>query len=86
MGHAISVRSSDHLTIEMNPLTNPYLWVAVTLTTIFQLMLIYVPALRDFFGTQFLTKEELLICLGFSTLLFVWVELEKLFARWYHRR
>jgi len=81
MGHAISVRSSDHLTIEMNPLTNPYLWVAVTLTTIFQLMLIYVPPLRDFFGTQFLTKEELLICLGFSTLLFVWVELEKLFAR-----
>jgi Ca2+-transporting ATPase len=86
MGHAISVRSSDHLTIEMNPLTNPYLWVAVTLTTIFQLMLIYVPPLRDFFGTQFLTKEELLICLGFSTLLFVWVELEKLFTRWYHRR
>ena len=86
MGHAISVRSSDHLTIEMNPFTNPYLWIAVTLTTIFQLMLIYVPALRDFFGTQFLTKEELLICLGFSTLLFVWVELEKLFTRWYHRR
>jgi Ca2+-transporting ATPase len=86
MGHAISVRSSDRLSIEMNPFTNPYLWVAVIVTTIFQLMLIYVPHLRNFFGTQFLTKEELLICLGFSSLLFVWVELEKLFTRWYRRR
>ena len=49
-------------------------------------MLIYVTALRDFLGPQFLSKEDFLICLGFSTLLFVWVELEKLFTRWYHRR
>jgi Ca2+-transporting ATPase len=52
--------------------------VAVVLTTILQLMLIYVEPLRNFFGTQVLSLPELAICFGFSTLMFVWVELEKL--------
>ncbi|OKH22316.1 magnesium-transporting ATPase [Hydrococcus rivularis NIES-593] len=86
MGHAIAVRSSTRLTIEMNPLSNPYLLAAVAITTIFQLMLIYVEPLRRFFGTQFLTMEQLLICIGFSTLMFVWVELEKLLIRWFLSR
>jgi P-type Ca2+ transporter type 2C len=86
MGHAIAVRSSTRLTIEMNPLSNPYLLGAVAVTTALQLMLIYVAPLRNFFGTQILTLEQLLICLGFSSLMFVWVELEKLFIRLYRSR
>ncbi|MGH2415454.1 MAG: HAD-IC family P-type ATPase, partial [Microcystaceae cyanobacterium] len=86
MGHAIAVRSNTRLTIEMNLFSNPYLLAAVTVTTILQLMLIYVEPLRNFFGTQLLTMEQLLLCLGFSSLMFVWVELEKLFIRWYHAR
>jgi Ca2+-transporting ATPase len=65
----------------MNPFSNPYLLGAVILTTTLQLMLIYVPALRSFFGTQLLTQEQLLICFGFSALMFIWVELEKVFFR-----
>ncbi len=84
MGHAIAVRSDTQLTIELNPFTNLYVWGAVIFTTLLQLMLVYVPPLRDFFGTQALTFQELVICFGFSTLMFVWVELEKLFLRWYH--
>jgi Ca2+-transporting ATPase len=84
MGHAIAARSNTRLAIEMNPFSNPYLLGAVTVTTALQLMLVYVPFLRDFFGTELLTLDELLICLAFSSLLFVWVELEKLFIRWYH--
>ena len=83
MGHAIAIRSNTQLTIELNPKTNPYVWGAVILTTILQLMLIYVPPLRAFFGTHFLNLGELLICLGFSMLMFVWIELEKLFIRWF---
>ena len=83
MGHAIAVRSSSRLTIEMNPFSNVYVWGAVLVTTVLQLMLIYVEPLRLFFGTQVLNATELAICFGFSTLLFVWVELEKLFIRWY---
>ncbi|MGJ3252902.1 MAG: cation-translocating P-type ATPase [Elainellaceae cyanobacterium] len=83
MGHAIAVRSNSRLTIEMNPFSNPFVWGAVLLTTVLQLMLIYVPPLRNFFGTEVLSASELLICFGFSSLMFIWVELEKIFIRWY---
>ncbi len=86
MGHAMAIRSNSRLTIELNPRSNPFLLIAVSLTSLLQLMLIYVPPLREFFGTHFLSLPELLICLGVSSLMFVWVELEKLFYRWYVRR
>ena len=86
MGHAIAVRSNSRLTIELNPFSNPYLLWAVAVTTALQLMLVYVPPLQSFFGTQALSWEQLLICFGFSALMFVWVELEKLFIRFYKRR
>jgi Ca2+-transporting ATPase len=86
MGHAIAVRSDTRLTIEMNPVSNPYVLMAVVATAILQMMLIYVPPLREFFGTQVLSLTELLVCLGFSSLMFVWVELEKLLIRWWNHR
>ncbi|NJK48616.1 cation-translocating P-type ATPase [Candidatus Gracilibacteria bacterium] len=81
MGHAIAVRSNTRLMLEIDLFSNPYLLSSVAVTTILQLMLIYIAPLRDFFGTHFLTLEQLLICLGFSALMFVWIELEKLFIR-----
>ncbi len=82
MGHALAIRSNTRLTIEMNPFSNPYVLGAVVLTTILQMMLIYVPPLRAFFGTHILSLPELAICYGFSALMFVWIEAEKLFIRW----
>lgn len=86
MGHALAIRSNTQLIIEMNLFSNPYILWAVIGTTFLQLLLIYVPPLQSFFGTQPLTMLELSICLGFSALMFVWVELEKLFIRWFGRR
>ena len=86
MGHAIAVRSDFKLTIEMNPFSNPYVLGAVVLTSALQLMLIYVAPLRNFFGTHLLSSTELLICVGFSMLMFVWIELEKLFQPWFLRQ
>jgi P-type Ca2+ transporter type 2C len=86
MGHALAVRSNARLTVELDPLSNPFLLLAVGLTTVLQLMLIYVPQLRDFFGTHWLNATELLICLGVSSLLFVWVELEKWVMRRFLKR
>ncbi|NET32482.1 MAG: cation-translocating P-type ATPase [Cyanothece sp. SIO1E1] len=86
MGHALAVRSNTQLTLELNPFSNPYLLAAVVLTTLLQLMLIYVEPLRHFFGTHLLSPLELGICFGFSALVFVWVESEKLFLRWYKKR
>lgn len=85
MGHAIAVRSSTRLTIEMNLFSNPFVLISVVITTILQLMLIYLEPLRNFFGTHLLSPTELLVCFGFSTLMFVWVELEKIVIRIYKR-
>jgi Ca2+-transporting ATPase len=65
----------------MNPFSNPFVLGSVILTTILQLMLIYVPPLQSFFGTHPLSLEELAICIGFSALMFVWIEGEKIFFR-----
>ncbi|UKO97222.1 cation-translocating P-type ATPase [Nostoc sp. UHCC 0870] len=81
MGHAIAIRSNNRLTIEINPFSNLFVLGAVIVTTILQLMLVYVPPLRAFFGTQWLPPTELAICFGFSALMFVWIEMEKLFFR-----
>ena len=83
MGHAIAVRSNYRLTLELNFFSNPYLLASVAVTTALQLMLVYVPWLQDFFGTEALTLTELLVCIGFSTLIFIWVELEKLVMKWF---
>ena len=81
MGHAIAVRSRDRLAIEMSQFSNPYVLLAVCVTTVLQLLLVYLPPLRSFFGTHYLSFTELMVCVGFSSLLFVWIELEKLFIR-----
>lgn len=82
MGHALAVRS-EKLTLQMNPFSNLFLLGAVVVTTLLQLMLVYVEPLRNFFGTNLLNGQELLICIGFSALMFVWIEMEKLIIRWY---
>jgi P-type Ca2+ transporter type 2C len=82
MGHAIAIRSSSKLTIQLNPFSNPYLLGSVVVTSLLQLLLIYVAPLRNFFGTHYLTLEELGVCVGASALMFVWIELEKLFINW----
>ncbi|WP_339376524.1 cation-translocating P-type ATPase [Calothrix sp. NIES-2098] len=81
MGHAIAMRSNNRLAIEINPFSNIYLLGTVVLMTILQMMLIYIPPLRSFFGTHLLDGTQLAVCLGFSGLMFVWVELEKIFFR-----
>lgn len=86
MGHALAVRSDTRLTVQLNPFSNPYLLAAVSITTVLQLMLIYVAPLREFFGTHWLNGTELAICIGFSSLMFVWIEMEKLVKRWWKSR
>jgi Ca2+-transporting ATPase len=58
---------------------------AVVLTTALQLALLYVPALAKFFGTVPLSARDLGICIGFSLLLFFYLELEKVWRLWRRR-
>ncbi len=86
MGHALTCRSDKKLIVELSPFSNPYLLVSVIFTTVLQLALLYVPELRQFFGTEALSASELGLCFGFSMLLILWVESEKIIARWWQRR
>ena len=86
MGHALAIRSNTRLFIEVNPLSNPFMLISVVVTVILQLMVIYVEPLRNFFGTYYLSFTELMVCVGFSAMVFVWIELEKLFIRQVNRR
>ena len=83
MGHALAIRSNTRLFAEVSPFSNPFMLVSVVVTIVLQLLLIYVEPLRNFFSTHYLSFTELLVCVGFSALIFVWIELEKLFIRWF---
>ena len=84
MGHALSARSQLPL-LRVMPLSNPTLLWAVGLTTALQLLLLYVRPLAQFFGTQPLSGTDLLTCIGFSLLLFVYLEAEKIAQQWRRR-
>ena len=81
MGHALSARSDLPLA-QVAPFSNPWLLWAVVLTTGLQMLLLYVPALAKFFGTAPLGGQELLVCMGFSLIFFLYLELEKIWRLW----
>jgi P-type Ca2+ transporter type 2C len=86
MGHALAVRSVNKLVIEINPFSNPLLLCAIMGTIILQLAVVYITPLRSFFGTHPLSLFELGTCFGCSLLIFIWIEGEKLFVRWFQSK
>jgi P-type Ca2+ transporter type 2C len=86
MGHALAVRSVNKLVIEINPFSNPLLLWAILGTILLQLAVVYIAPLRSFFGTHPLSLFELGVCFGCSLLIFIWIEGEKLFVRWFRSR
>jgi Ca2+-transporting ATPase len=85
MGHALSARSERPL-FQVKPFSNPWLLWAVVLTTLLQLVLLYVPVLSGFFGTVPLAADDLLVCVGMSLLFFVYLEAEKVLRSWRQHR
>jgi Ca2+-transporting ATPase len=84
MGHALAARSDLPL-VQVNPFSNPWLIGAVVLTSALQMALLYVPALSNFFETTPLSLQDLGICVGFSLLFFLYLELEKVWRQWRRR-
>ena len=85
MGHALSARS-DRPLLQVNPFSNPWLLWAVVFTSGLQLLLLYVPWLSRFFGTEPLAFADLMVCVGVSLLFFTYLEAEKVFRQWWNRR
>ncbi len=75
---ALAMRSERDLIIRRGLFSNKAMLGAVLLTFGLQMVVIFVPWLQGVFQTQPLTGQELLICLGVSTVGFWAVELQKL--------
>jgi Ca2+-transporting ATPase len=81
MGHALAVRSERQSLHRLGLGSNPSLLAVVLLTLALLMALLYVPVCNDIFQTQPLGLGELLFCLAISAVVFIAVELEKLFIR-----
>jgi Ca2+-transporting ATPase len=77
MAHALSARS-DRPLLRVAPFSHPWLLVAVLLTSLLQLALLYVPPLAHFFGTTPLAGPDLGRCAAVSLVFLLYLELEKL--------
>ncbi len=82
MGNALAIRSNRDSLFSIGLLSNRFMVVAVAITFVLQLALIYVPFLQNIFSTVALTLNQLVISLLLSLVVFVAIELEK----WGRRR
>jgi Ca2+-transporting ATPase len=79
--HALVIRSETESLFAIGLFSNPQLLLAVLLTIVLQLVVIYVPFFNDVFQTSPLEMRELLVCFLLPLVVFVLVELEKLASR-----
>ncbi len=81
MGYVMAIRSSRDSLLTIGPFSNRALVGAVLLTTVLQILVIYLPFAQQIFNTQALPLSDLLISLILSTSLFWAVEIQKWFMR-----
>ena len=80
--HSLAVRSVEASLFKTGLFSNRPMLVAVSLTVMLQLAVIYVPALNSIFHTEALPLFDLLVCFALSSLVLIAVEFEK----WLRRR
>jgi Ca2+-transporting ATPase len=81
LAHVMAIRSDRESLFTVGVLTNRPMVIAVVLTVILQLLLIYVPALNRVFDTAPLTLPELGLCFACAALVLAAVEIEKALVR-----
>jgi len=86
LGHALAVRSERDSLFTIGVFSNKPLLIAITLTLLLQMGVVYLPFMQKLFNTQPLRLTDLLISLALSTVIFWVVELEKLLIRRTERR
>lgn len=84
--HVMAIRSSDRSLFSQGLFSNMPMLLALAVTFMLQMMVVYVPFFNEPFRTQPLTTEELLIVVAISSVVFWVVEIEKWFRRRYARR
>ena len=77
MGHALAVRSERFGIWKIGYTSNMAVIGAISLTVLLQIGLLYVPFLRDFFGTVALPPVGFFICVALAVITYVAVEADK---------
>jgi P-type Ca2+ transporter type 2C len=77
LGHVLAIRAETDSLFTQGVFSNRMLIGAVLLTFGLQMATIYVPWLNPIFKTEALTLDELVFCLGMSSVVFFGVEIEK---------
>jgi Ca2+-transporting ATPase len=75
--HVFAIKSESISFFKQGFATNKSLFIAVSFTFLLHLLIIYLPFFNELFKTQPLSTNELLICLGLSSIVFVLVEIVK---------
>jgi Ca2+-transporting ATPase len=78
--HVMAIRSSDRSTFRIGFFSNKSMVIALIVTVLLQLMIIYTPFFNKVFHTQPLTLNEMLITIAISSATFWAVELAKLWT------
>jgi Ca2+-transporting ATPase len=81
MGNALAIRSNIDSIFTIGFWSNKLMMLAIGMTFLLQLALIYVPFLQEFFSTEALPLTDLLIALLLSSVVFFAVEIEKFVRR-----
>jgi Ca2+-transporting ATPase len=81
LAHVMAIRSDKVSTFSLGLFSNRYLAMAVCASVMLQMAIIYLPALNAIFKTQPLTLNEIIICFGLSSVIFMAVEIEKWLVR-----
>ena len=82
LGNVLAMRSEKKSVFQQGLWSNPKLFGVVLFTFALQMATIYIPFLNQIFKTTPLTLNELVFCLGLSTVVFAAVEIKK----WINRR
>jgi Ca2+-transporting ATPase len=78
---SLAVRSDIESLFTQGIFTNPFLLIAVAISVLLQLVIIYTPMLNELFRTQPLPLSDLGLCVAIASTVFIAVEIEKLLIR-----
>lgn len=81
LAHVMAIRSEKESLFSIGFLSNRAMAATIFVTFLLQMATIYVPALNPIFKTQPLSAGELALCLAFSSVVFIAVEIEKWLVR-----
>jgi Ca2+-transporting ATPase len=79
LGHAIAIRSSKQSAFRIGLFSNKPMILALLLTVLLHMLIIYMPYLNEIFNTKPLSLMELSITFASSSIVFLAVEIEKIF-------